>query len=305
MNNHKAGVVAVVGKPNVGKSTLINLVVGHKVSIVSDKAQTTRRRVMGIATTPDYQIVFVDTPGIHKPHTKLGSALNQTARASVYDVDIVLVMVDVSRPPNNEDVNVATILKEAGFLTEPESDRKIPVILCLNKMDRLPAEHVERNFEIYTKLFATKQTVMTSLVKNQNADLLVGELVTRLPENPDFYPEDTYTDQPMRFLAAELVREKALRLTKEEVPHAVATIVQEWDEAENDVDITVDIIVEREGQKGILIGKQGSMLKQIGTEARLEIEDILGKKVFLRLFVKVRADWRQNPRLLKELEYLE
>lgn len=302
---HKAGVVAVVGKPNVGKSTIINHIVGHKVSIVSDKAQTTRRRVLGIATQPDYQIVFVDTPGIHKPHTKLGSALNQSARSSMFDVDVVLVVVDISRPPTPEDINVATILQEAGFLTEPQQDRKTPVLLCLNKMDKLKAELVEKYFEEFTKLFKTEESVMTSFSRKQNDDILINEIVRRLPENPDYYPEDTYTDQPLRFLAAELVREKALRLTKEEVPHAVATLVQEWDETDNDLDVTVDIIVEREGQKGILIGKKGAMLKQIGTEARLELEDVLGKKVFLRLFVKVRPDWRQNPRLLKELEYLE
>lgn len=302
---HKAGVVAVVGKPNVGKSTIINHIVGHKVSIVSDKAQTTRRRVLGIATQPDYQIVFVDTPGIHKPHTKLGSALNQSARSSIFDVDVVLAVVDISRPPTPEDINVATILQEAGFLTEPQQDRKTPVLLCLNKMDKLKAELVEKHFEEFTKLFKTEESVMTSFSRQQNDDILINEIVRRLPENPDYYPDDTYTDQPLRFLAAELVREKALRLTKEEVPHAVATLVQEWDETDNDLDVTVDIIVEREGQKGILIGKKGAMLKQIGTEARLELEDVLGKKVFLRLFVKVRADWRQNPRLLKELEYLE
>lgn len=302
---HKAGVVAVVGKPNVGKSTLINAIVGHKVSIVSDKAQTTRKRVLGIATTPDYQIVFVDTPGIHKAHTKLGSALNESAKASVFDVDVVLVVVDVSKQPAQEDENVARILDEAGFLKLPEQERKIPVLLCLNKMDKLKAEHVEKNFDAFTKLFKTSDTVMTSFTRRQNIDVLVADLVTRLPENPDYYPEDTYTDQPLRFLAAELVREKALRLTKEEVPHAIATVVQEWIEHEAEAEISVDIVVEREGQKGIMIGKSGSMLKRIGTEAREEIEDILGKKVFLRLFVKVRADWRMNPRLLKELEYLE
>ncbi len=299
---HKAGVVAVVGRPNVGKSTLINTLVGHKVSIVSDKPQTTRRRVLGILTTDDYQIVFVDTPGIHKPHTKLGSALNESARSSVFDVDVVLAVVDVSRMPAPEDEKVADMLKQAGYLGKV---RKIPVLLCMNKMDRLRAVDVERNWSAYNTLFETEESVMTSFLKQQNVDILVGEILNRLPENPNYYPDDLYTDQPLRFLAAELVREKALRLTKQEVPHAVATIVQDWIEDEKEAEITVDIIVERDSQKGIMIGKQGSMLKQIGTEARLEMQELLEKKVYLHLFVKVREGWRQNPRLLKELEYLD
>jgi GTP-binding protein Era len=299
---HQAGVVAVVGRPNVGKSTLINTLVGHKVSIVSDKPQTTRRRVLGILTTDDYQIVFVDTPGVHKPHTKLGSALNESAKTSMFNVDIVLAMVDVSRMPSPEDEKVADMLRQAGYLDE---NRKVPVLLCMNKMDKLKAADVERNWEAYNTLFNTKDSVMTSFTKNQNVDILVGEILQRLPENPNFYPDDLYTDQPLRFLAAELVREKALRLTKQEVPHAVATIVQNWEEDEKEAEISIDIIIERDSQKGILIGKKGSMLKEIGTEARLEMQELLEKKVYLNLYVKVREGWRQNPRLLKELEYLD
>lgn len=307
---HRAGVVAVVGRPNVGKSTLVNTLVGHKVSIISDKAQTTRRRVLGIVTAEDHQIVFVDTPGVHRPHTKLGSALNEAAQSSVFNVDVVLAVVDVSRMPGPEDQKVADMLDQAGYLTKENADpsphaKRVPVLLCLNKMDRLKAEEVERNYDAYCKLFRLDDGLMTSFTRKQNLDILYSQIVELLPENPNYYPDDLYTDQPLRFLAAEFVREKALRLTKEEVPHAVATIVQEWEEDDDEADITVDIIVEREGQKAILIGKRGSMLTKIGTEARLEIEELLDKRVFLRLFVKVRDDWRQNPRLLKELDYLE
>lgn len=298
---HKAGTVAVVGKPNVGKSTLVNALVGQKVSIVSDKPQTTRKRVMGIATEDDYQIVFYDTPGLHKARHKLGSAINEAARGTLSDIDVVLVVVDVSRPPSDADRNVAQILNTAQLIG---SESRATVVLCMNKMDKLKPDAVEDNYTAYRELFQTEHSVMTSMIKGQNLDILRGLLVNHLPENPNFYPDDSYTDQPMRFIAAETVREKVLHLTKEEVPHAVATLVEEWEEEPGLTHIGVSIVVERDSQKGIIIGRQGQMLKKIGTEARLEIEEMLGQRVYLELFVKVRPGWRQNPRLLKEFDYL-
>jgi GTP-binding protein Era len=291
----RAGIVAVVGRPNVGKSTLVNTVVGHKVSIVSDKPQTTRKRIMGVATTDDFQIVFVDTPGVHAAKHKLGKALNEAARQTMHGVDVLLVVVDGSKPPNKDDQDIARMVGAAG-----DSKR----LLCINKMDLLKAADVQERYDAYTALFPADETMMTSLTKRQNVDLLVGLLVSLLPESEPLYEADTLTDQPMRALAAELVREKALHLTREEVPHALATYVEAWDEDEKLAHVSVVLLVERDGQKRILIGKKGEMLKKIGSEARVEIEDLLGKKVFLELFVKVRADWRDNAGTLRELEYL-
>jgi len=296
----KAGVVAVIGKPNVGKSTLINTLVGHKVSIVSDKPQTTRKRVLGIATTDEYQMVFVDTPGIHRPKHKLGSALNETAKQSIHGIDILLIMVDCSRMPSLEDKNVAQILTEAGLLISDSN-----VILCLNKMDKLKAEDVERNYEAYTELFKTQNTIMTSMLKGQNVDILSGKLYNLLPENPTFYPDDLYTDQPMAFMAAEMVREKALNLTHKEVPHSLATYCEEWEQEDGRLFIRIVLLTERDSQKAILLGHKGDMIKKIGSAARIEIEEMVDQQIFLELFVKVRADWRQSPRWLRELDYLQ
>ncbi|MBS1707102.1 MAG: GTPase Era [Armatimonadetes bacterium] len=294
---YRAGVVAVVGRPNVGKSTLVNHVVGHKVSIVSDKPQTTRKRVLGIATTDQYQMVLADTPGMHKAHDKLGHVLNESARQAVSEPDAVLVVVDVSRMPGKDDADVFELLKREGWLDKKRSK----VVVALNKMDRLSPDRVQANYDAYTKALGEENVVMTSLTKKQNVDLLVGLLVERLPVGPPLYPEDEYTDQPLRDLVAEAVREKVLAKTREEVPHAVAVTVDSWDDHGDRVDIMVSIYVERDGQKAILIGKGGSMLREVGTEARKDIEEMLGRHVFLDTHVKVRADWRANPRLLQEL----
>lgn len=296
---HRAGFVALLGKPNVGKSTLVNAIVGQKVSIVSDKPQTTRKRILGIATTPDYQIVFVDTPGIHEPHTELGKRMVAAARSALTDVQVVVIVVDSSRMPNAEDESLARLLAQANWLGSDNC------ILCLNKMDLLKAVDVQKHVDAYTKLFNKESYMLTSLTKNQNVDKLLEMIVQRLPESTDFYAADEFTDQPMRSIAAELIREKAMRLTRQEVPHALATVVDEWNEDDKIVRIAVSIVVEKEGQKAILIGNRGAMLKQIGTEARIEIEELLEKRVFLELFVKVRQDWRQNPRMLSDLELTE
>ena len=295
----RSGVVAVVGKPNVGKSTLVNAVVGQKVSIVSDKAQTTRRRIRGIATTDEWQIAFVDTPGYHAPHHRLGRTLNDVARQSIQDVDILLVMVDGSKSPDDADRTLAAMLHDTAMIGD---SARAPVILCMNKMDLLEAKYVETNYEAYVKLFPADESMMTSCTRGHNVDLLVSLLVERIPEGPPHFDPDMVTDMPMRFLAAELVREKALHLTRQEVPHALATYVEDWDEREDLLHISAVILVERNSQKGILIGKKGRMLTEIGTKARKEIEEMVGKKVFLELFVKVGEEWRQSPRMLRELD---
>jgi len=295
--------VALVGQPNTGKSTLTNLLVGQKVSIVSDKAQTTRHRVLGIATTDAYQMVIIDTPGVHKAHTHLGKVLNETAQGSLEGADVLIVMVDGSRKPDKNEEAIAGLLKLQGWIGADGKARP-NVILCMNKMDLLKAVDVQDNFQAYSKLYGTDQVMMTTLPRGRNVDKLVNMIIGLLPVGPLLYPEDEVTDQPMRRLAAELVREKALRLTRQEIPHAVAAIVDDWVDDANLTKILISLVVEKEGQKAVLIGKRGEMIKKIGTEARGEIEAVLDRRVFLELFVKVRSDWRQNPRMLKELDYI-
>lgn len=294
----KVGHVALIGKPNVGKSTLMNTIVGQKVSIVSNKPQTTRRRVVGIAQGEGYQIAFVDTPGIHEPHTRLGRAMVDSARGAVMGVDLVVFVADGSHKPNAEDREIARYLKTAA--------KDVPVILCLNKMDRLAPENVIEYVDLYSKLVGAEQYMLTTATKGHNVDKLVAMILEKLPEGEPIYGPDDFTDQSSRFLSAELVREKILNATRQEVPHATAVLVEDWQEDEHGtLHISASIIVEKESQKAILIGKQGQFIKKVGTQARMEIEQLLGQKVFLELFVKVRPDWRMNPRMLHEMEYSE
>lgn len=295
----KVGTVALVGKPNVGKSTLLNTIVGQKVSIVSNKPQTTRRRVLGIATTPEYQIVFIDTPGIHEPQTQLQKAMVEHARAALTDVDLVLLVVDGSRHPGEDDKQIAKLARE-GISAQP-----VPIVVCMNKMDQLKAENVQAFVDAYTELAGAEEYMLTTATRGTNVEKLVEMLVAHLPEGEPIFPEDEFTDQSSRFLAGELVREKILNATRQEVPHATAVLVDEWyeDEETGTLHIGANIYVEKASQRGILIGKQGQFLKKIGTEARKEIEELLGRHLFLQLNVKVREDWRMNPRMLQELEY--
>jgi GTP-binding protein Era len=296
----RVGTVALIGKPNVGKSTLLNHIVGQKVSIVSDKPQTTRRRILGIATTSDYQIIFIDTPGIHEPHTQLQKAMVEHARAAVSDVDVVLLVVDGAHHPGEDDKQIAKMVREGA--PAPES-QAVPVVLCMNKMDQLKAENVQAFVDAYTDIAATKEYMLTTATRGTNVDKLLDMIVAHLPEGEPLFPEDEFTDQSSRFLVGELVREKILNATRQEVPHATAVLVDEWEEDGDLLRIGASIFVEKASQRGILIGKQGQFLKQVGTTARQEIEEMLGRRVFLQLNVKVREGWRMNPRMLQELEY--
>jgi GTP-binding protein Era len=291
---HKFGHVAVVGKPNVGKSTLINLITGHKVSIVSSKPQTTRRRVMGIATTPDYQIAFIDTPGIHEPINRLQRAMVEQARGALDGIDAILVVVDSASRPDEIEQTIARLVRQSVG---------VPVVLCLNKMDHLKAEHVVRHVEEYTELFGTEEYMMTVATRGENVDKLIDLILNHIPERAPFYPEDEFTDQSARFMAAEFVREKILIKTRQEIPHATAVVVESWEEDGALTRISATIIVDKTSQRPIMLGKAGTFIKEIGTQARVELEEMLGSKVFLELHVKVQEGWRQNPRILHELEY--
>ena len=291
------GLVALIGKPNVGKSTLVNALVGQKVSVVSAKPQTTRRRVLGIAQGEGWQMGLIDTPGIHDPHTQLGKAMVSSAREALGDVDVVVVVCDASKAPEEQDERIAEMLKRAV----PD----VPRILCLNKMDRLKPEFVVPHVEAYTKLFKTDEYMLTTATTRLNVDKLQELLLEKLPQGEPRFGEDEFTDQSSRFMAAELIREKVLLKTREEVPHATAVRIDEWEEEGDLIRIVATLIVEKAGQKAILIGSGGQFLKQLGTEARLDIEQLLGTRIYLELHVVLRENWRMNPRMLQEVEYAD
>jgi GTP-binding protein Era len=293
---HRSGFVAVIGRPNVGKSTLINQFVGQKVAIVSPKPQTTRSRIMGILTREDAQVIFVDTPGLHRPRHKLGKAMVATATRAIPGSDVVLFMVDVSVAPTDGDRMIARLIKE-------QTDA--PVMLVLNKMDLLPAGKVKPHTEAYWELAPYhRDWMMTTATQGANLDKLLSLVVAALPEGPRYFPGDQVTDQTERQIAAELIREQVLRHTRQEVPHAVAVVVEEFKERDNGVIyVAANIFVERDSQKGIIIGRQGQMLRQIGAAARQEIERMTNGRVYLDLWVKVRKGWRRDERELHRLGY--
>jgi len=303
---HRSGFAAVIGRPNVGKSTLMNRLVGQKVAIVSPKPQTTRGRILGILTREDAQVIFVDTPGLHRPRHKLGKVLVAAATRAIPDADVVLFMTDVSVPPTGEDRMIAGLIRR---------HTQAPIILVLNKMDLLPAEKVKRHTEAYWELVPDLRPslagegqgegwIMTIATEGMNLDRLLALTVAALPEGPRYYPGGQVTDQTEREIAAELVREQVLRRTHQEVPHAVAVVVEEFKERENGVFyVAANIFVERDSQKGIVIGRRGQMLRQIGTAARREIERMIGGKIYLDLRVKVRERWRRDEEELRRLGY--
>lgn len=294
---HKSGFVAVIGRPNVGKSTLMNQFLGQKVAIVSPKPQTTRTRIRGILTREMYQIIFVDTPGLHKPLHQLGQVMVASAAAAIPDADVVLFVVDVSVMPREEDRMIPPMIRERT---------QSPVILVLNKMDRLPADRVKPHTEAYWDLVPDRAGwMMTVATEGVNLDKLLEMVVEHLPEGPRYYPGDQVTDQTEREIAAELIREQVLRFTRDEVPHAVAVVVGTFKERENNVVyIAANIYVERESQKGILIGKGGQMLQRIGAAARQEIERMVGGRVYLDLWVRVSKNWRRDLQRVRQMGYI-
>lgn len=290
----KSGFVAVIGRPNVGKSTLINSLIGQKIAIMSDKPQTTRNRIMCVLTTDNEQVIFLDTPGIHKPLHKLGEYMVKAAEGTLQEVDAILFVVDAT-----EDLGGGE-----RYIMERLQATKKPVILIVNKLDLIDRQSVLPIIEKYTKAYDFAGVVPISAKEKMNLDSLLVELNKYLPEGPQYYPADTVTDQPERLIAAEMIREKVLHLTRDEVPHAIAVEVEEMKAREGGkVDIRATIYVERESQKGIVIGKQGSLLKKIKSMARKDIETMLGSKTKLDLWVKVQKDWRDRTNVLRELGF--
>lgn len=291
----KSGFIGLVGRPNVGKSTLVNAIIGKKVAITSDKPQTTRNLIQGIRTDEDSQMVFVDTPGIHKPKNKLGKILNKQTYFSLKDVDVILFLVDITESLGKGDLFVIDILKNV----------KIPVILVINKIDKLPKEEILRKIDEYKDLYNFDEIIPVSAIKKDNIDRLINILKSKLTDNIKYYEDDMYTDKPINFIISELIREKILELTFEEVPHSVSVIVDMMEYNNNAVNIKSTIIVDRENLKRILVGKNGSMIKEIGTKARMDIEPFLQKNVYLELFVKVIPKWRDREKFLNETMYKE
>ena len=291
----KSGFVSVVGRPNAGKSTLVNCIIGEKVAIVSEKAHTTRNNVQGIYNDEDSQIIFIDTPGVHKPVQTLGKYMNKQAYYSLNDADLILFMVDASENFGKGDKFILDKLKEENK----------NIFLILNKVDKIKKEKLFSIIDNLSKEYDFKEIIPISALNNDNIDDLIKTIKKYLPEADRYYDEDYYTDKSINFMISELVREKILRLTKEEVPHSVTCLVEDYNESEKSVHINVMIIVEREGIKKIIVGHNGSMIRQIGMDARSDIEKLLGKKVYLELFVKVINNWRDKEKYLIEFGFKE
>lgn len=290
----KSGFVAIIGRPNVGKSTLMNQVIGQKIAIMSDKPQTTRNKIHGVYTTPDSQVVFLDTPGIHKRQSKLGDYMNQTALGTLGEVEAVLFLVDASEGIGGGD----------RFIAEQLSKIKTPVMLVMNKIDKIEPPALLPLIEEYRKLHDFAEIVPISAKLGSNVDTLLDQIQKYLPPGPQYYPEDQVTDHPEQFVCAELIREKILHMTREEVPHSIAVTIEDMRKEENGtVYISAVIFVERDSQKGIIIGKQGALLKEVGKQARQDIQRLLGSKIFLELWVKVKKDWRNQERVLRDLGF--
>ncbi len=291
----KSGFVAIIGRPNVGKSTLLNQILGQKIVIATDKAQTTRKRIKGILTNEEGQIVFIDTPGVHKPLNKLGEFLLDEAKVAVPDADVILFLVDGSDPAGKGDKWIAQNILQT----------EIPIIIVMNKVDKIKKpEKVEENLLTYKTLFDTNLPVVKISAKTgRNIDTLIKNIYKKLPEGEALYPEDIVTEETMRDVTEEIIREKILLNTSDEIPHSVAVKVEKYKEEETIDKISAIIYCEHKSQKGILIGKGGSLLKKIGTESRLELEKIVEKKVFLELQVKVEKDWRKKDKVLKTFGY--
>lgn len=292
--NYRSGFVAIVGRPNVGKSTLLNRVVGQKVAIMSDKPQTTRNKIQGIYTTDDAQIVFIDTPGIHKPKSELGDYMMKSALSSLNEVDAVIMMVNAEQRRGAGD----------NFIIDRLKTVKKPVYLVVNKIDQITPDDLLVVIDQYKDALNWQEVLPISALEGNNVEELLNELVGKLPHGPQYYPDDQVTDHPERFVVSELIREKIFQLTRQEIPHSVAVVVDKMSrQNEQKIHVEATIIVDRPTQKGIVIGKGGSMLKKIGTLARKDIENLLGDKVYLELWVKVVPGWRDKSSALQSYGY--
>jgi GTP-binding protein Era len=294
MSAFRAGFVSILGLPNAGKSTLLNALIGQKLAIVARKPQTTRTTIQGVLTTDEAQIVFIDTPGIHKSDNLFNKRMMDAVRASLEDRDLLLFVADSIHEPAEEDARGVSLLKKVGA----------PAFLVLNKIDRLQNKAtLLTRIEQYKALHEFDEYIPVSALTGDGLLELKRSIIARLPENQPFFPVDYVTDQPERFLVAELIREKILEMTRQEVPHSVAVLVEKWEDTPKLTRIHATIFVERDGQKVIIIGSGGAALKKIGTAARLEAEHLLGRRIYLELFVKVRPNWREDPQFLSEIDW--
>ncbi|MBE7035063.1 MAG: GTPase Era [Ruminococcaceae bacterium] len=293
MSEFKSGFVSIVGRPNVGKSTLLNRIIGQKIAIISDKPQTTRNNILGIYHARDLQMVFVDTPGIHRPFTKLGEVMMKSADSAMGDADAVLFLVEPTGGPGRTEEKIMDDLRR----------RSVPVILVINKIDKVKKDTLLPIIAAYQQAFDFADVFMISARQDDGVTALISALAERMPEGPMYFPEDAVTDQPERQVVAELVREKLLHLLEQEIPHGLAIEVFSMKEKEKLYDIEVNIYCERQSHKGIVIGKNGTVLKEAGSLARADIETMLGKKVLLKIWVKVKEDWRNREGLLRNFGY--
>lgn len=295
--HYKSGFVSIIGRPNVGKSTFLNKVIGQKIAIMSDKPQTTRNKIQGVYTTDSCQIIFIDTPGIHKPKHKLGDFMMKIALNTLKEVDLILFMVNAQEGFG----------KGEQYIIESLKQTKQPVFLVINKIDQVQPDDLLKIIDEYKELYPFKEIIPISALQGNNINTLLEQIEKYMPNGPQYYPSDQITDHPERFIIAELIREKALHLTREEVPHSIAVVMDKLERREDGhtVYIAATIIVERDSQKGIIIGKQGKMLKEIGRLARMDIEALLGSKVYLELWVKVQKDWRNKLSQLRDFGFRE
>lgn len=291
----KSGFVSIIGRPNVGKSTLINTIINKKVAITSDVSGTTRNIIQGIYNEPGYQIVFVDTPGIHKPINKLGKVLNKQAYSLTKDVDLILFVVDAYAGIGKGDMYILDTLKGSN----------VPVILVLNKIDEISTAKLLKTIEEYKDIYPFVEVVPTSGLKNDNIEHLIDVIKKYLKDEVQYFPEDYYTSSSLKFMVSEIVREKLLHVTEDEIPHSITCYTINYEEKKDIVNISVDIIIDRESIKKIIIGANGSRLKQVGTLSRMEIEELVGKKVYLELFVKVIKNWKEKEKYLIELGFVD
>jgi len=293
LKDFRSGYVSIIGRPNVGKSTLLNSILGEKIAIVTPKPQTTRNRIIGVKTIPDAQIIFIDTPGIHRPRHKLGETMIKTAMEALNEVDVVLFMVE-PHVPKKEDAAAIDLLKKL----------QSPVMLLINKIDTIKKNELLPIIDHFKNLYQFNEIIPISAIKQDGISLLLKRICDYLPIGPMYYPDDLITDQLERFMVSEIIREKIMDSTEEELPYSVAVDVNKWHERDDGlISISCNIYVEREGQKAIIIGKRGEKLKSIGSTARADIEKLLNTKVFLELWVKVKKNWRNDNQLLRELGY--